>query len=291
MKKNCLSIFVSTDQESYIFLYKDGKLKIRDTEEKLTSKISQSVASNQHLYILSEDEKPKNGDWFLYTDGSKIFPKQYIYDGLTKSTKIIATTNSELHYQFNCNCKKQNKDFAYEWTNLKGEKICRRCESLMGIFIPKISISDIQDIISVYNKDDKMANIADFVEKKYPFEFDPDGMRNQQIRHIRKGYIECLLDNEENKFTLEDVRKVAVGLADWALDKSKTGRQGEDSHDIFNNLVQSLDSSKPKLYIVVEYENTNAGWQSIANNGKIGSTFVPDNYNPKLKDGNIIIVK
>lgn len=85
-------VMLPTEKASHLYIQKD-KLYF---EEYPTKNVN---AGNQHLYFLS-DEKPKDGEWFMYCDlqGIPLFPLKYDDinqpDDLDK--KIVVTTDQSL---------------------------------------------------------------------------------------------------------------------------------------------------------------------------------------------------
>lgn len=99
----------------------------------------------------------------------------------------------------------------------------------------------------------------------------------------------------------EDCRKI-IGTTNPDLHNKKNPNHNEDSYvvdvpsislpDVVHIISLHNDKTKPSNSIMVEYENVNSGWQQLANDGKRGSTIVPDNLVPKLdKQGNITLIR
>jgi len=60
--------------------------------------------------------------------------------------------------------------------------------------------------------------------------------------------------------------------------------------DFFEQFAGAYNSGNKITDALVEVENINSGWQSLANSGRTGSTFVPDKFDVKIYDENFINV-
>lgn len=153
MKKECTYVLLPTSSQTQIFIEKDGSAKTYKTPQR------QSKSGGGHfLYILSDDEI-KEGDWYVVelfkitgqSDGFYVEKVKKIegedVNGFSitqvrsKSNckKIIGTTNPEL----------LEKELNIHQIPSTVESVS---ESIVGV--DKISQSDIEHIISLYNKKD-----------------------------------------------------------------------------------------------------------------------------------------
>lgn len=134
MNKNHPFILLPTDKSSSVLL-KEGKAYYTgdNTEPPRNS------AENQFIYILS-NEKPKETEWtYCYFHlGNKIFKAKGEGFICNACKKIIATNNPEL---------------------------CITTASKIGNTTPKISQSDIEYIISLYNKESTGTYISKLITK------------------------------------------------------------------------------------------------------------------------------
>lgn len=61
--------------------------------------------------------------------------------------------------------------------------------------------------------------------------------------------------------------------------------------EFFEQFVESYNSANKITDVLVEVENINSGWQSLANSGKVGSTVVPEKFELKIYNSNFINIK
>lgn len=61
--------------------------------------------------------------------------------------------------------------------------------------------------------------------------------------------------------------------------------------EFFEEFVESYNNGNKITDVLVEVENVNRGWQSLANSGKVGSTIVPDKFEVKIYNTNFIKIK
>jgi len=61
--------------------------------------------------------------------------------------------------------------------------------------------------------------------------------------------------------------------------------------EFFEQFVELYNNGNKITDILVEVENVNSGWQSLANSGKVGSTFVPEKFELKIYNSNFINIK
>jgi hypothetical protein len=88
---------IPTDKPSR--LYKDdNQVLTLNTHPVLKGIFTNGIGSNQHIYIIS-DEEIKEGDWFLSLTHDESYLEVYKYDGTTylgEDKKIILTTDQDL---------------------------------------------------------------------------------------------------------------------------------------------------------------------------------------------------
>lgn len=63
------------------------------------------------------------------------------------------------------------------------------------------------------------------------------------------------------------------------------------SEKFFGEFVGAYNSRNKITDVLVEVENINSGWQSLANSGKVGSTHVPDKFDLKIYNENFINIQ
>ena len=61
--------------------------------------------------------------------------------------------------------------------------------------------------------------------------------------------------------------------------------------EFFEEFVEAYNSGNKITDVLVEVENVNSGWQSLANSGKAGSTYVPEKFDLKIYNTNFINIK
>lgn len=61
--------------------------------------------------------------------------------------------------------------------------------------------------------------------------------------------------------------------------------------EFFIDFVEAYNNGNKITDVLVEVENKNSGWQSLANSGKVGSTVVPDEFEIKIYNQNYINIK
>lgn len=61
--------------------------------------------------------------------------------------------------------------------------------------------------------------------------------------------------------------------------------------EFFEQFVEAYNSGNKITDVLVEVENVNKGWQSLANSGKVGSTHVPEKFEVKIYNTNFINIK
>lgn len=293
MNKPSTYILLPTNKPSNLFLL-DGKL-IFDENGKWVNGLTRN--DNQYLYILLDDEI-KEGDSFIDTNNEVSRCKEKDL-GLTMSgwRKIIATTNPKLSDPFSVGLLKKKIE----------------C-------VAKISQSDIEYIISLYNESKALERLNEvwgddedgkyqqhYIDKVAESDFnklcDNQGhykpsdtgfrkgiwgvAKNIWLRIFVRGYNQCLQDNKEKQFTLEDINSAMNEMFNYTRNPDKRSIM-----DFKNDFIKSVYKLKSKNdTVMVEYENVNSGWQQMANSDKVGSTHVPDKYVPKVKDGYIVIVR
>lgn len=244
MNKDCPFVFLPTDKESNIYSDQNGKMNyVPDGEVVFLGTHSRF----QHLYILSDDEIKKS-NWFYSSAG---FEKPLIEQAVVNLPatqhikKIIVTTNPEL-----------------DWKSLND--------------VYKISQSNIEYLISLYNGKEKI-DIKKLGEKSsLKNNYTPIVIEGEIfIEGYGNGYKQCLQDNADKKFTLEDIKKI--------IEIFETGWVNKLNPDL-DKVIESMTKEQPKRdTVTVEYEKVE--WSMNISPTLVGT------IQPKLKDGNIIIVR
>lgn len=293
INKNCQYVFLSTNE-----LSKEDE--ICNTAYGFAISGKDGIGMGHHLYIISDDEI-NHGDYFY----SKAFDNirqssvdKYDADGCDK---VIATTNPELH--------------SYVERGVSNEFV-------EGV--AKISQSDIEHIISLYNEKGKNVDVDKLAEKSYE-----NGIRYKKMnsRYPYKigygnGYNQCLQDNADKKFTLqdlkesynegrlnhkepiqgwdnfirplltkkfdlEDMRKIMnIGMS--LRQDQLNGYAGKSGEEHLQEYARCLDQEQPKKdTIMVEYENELCN--DVLDEGTNYKEFVEQRL--KVKDGCIVIVR
>lgn len=105
-----------------------------------------------------------------------------------------------------------------------------------------------------------------------------------------------------NGGSFSDHAKKIIATTDYSLNESIEieGRKVREAFskllfeipkDFIELFVESYNNGNKITDILVEAENVNSGWQSLANSGKFGSTVVPDKFDLKIYDNNFINIK
>ena len=278
MNKNSLYVFLSTNQ-----LSKEGE--ICNTAYGFAISGKDGIGMGHHLYIISDDEI-KEGDWVL--EDNKQYPDKVVQvktkgDYGMRAKKIIATTNRELEIKVRDNSN--NGDGAT--LDYIGHTIYK---------LPNISQSDIEYIISLHNKKDKGVDVAN---EKLANEFSivrVNAMKGKWDSHIVMhesfngfcvGYEQCLSDNADKKFDLEDMRKIMnIGMS--LRQDQLNGYAGKSGEEHLQEYARCLDQEQPKKdTIMVEYENELCN--DVLDEGTNYKEFVEQRL--KVKDGCIVIVR
>lgn len=262
MNKPSQFVFIPTEKASEIFLHKGGdmcfnKTGVRDKNE---------FAIPQHIYILSDDEI-KERDWYYHPINGATKWGTRIEDLASFCKKIIASTNPELNSRIDGGSFEEFQSKSY---------------------MPSISQSDIEYIIGVYNRRGKID-----VEKlafDYAYQYNDCEVQRMDDRQggFEEGYNQCLQDNADKKFTFEDMRNLANSVAEFV---------SHNEPDEFDKWIEkklerySKVKEQPKSdTVIVEYkerveEDTTKDY--IVGKGQPCITW----HEPKLKDGNIVIVR
>lgn len=204
-----------------------------------------------YIYILSSDDI-NHGDYFYSSVLNKIMQSaidKYEADGCSK---IIATTNPELHIKLRPKTKDDwhNDDFIND--------------------VPKILQSDIEYIISLHNGKGKKVDVKQLASDSMP---DEAGYRG-----FIEGFNKCSELNADKKFTEKDIMMAIL----FGFDQHKEhGCIESPEQRIF---FTSIGINKPKRdTVMVEYEKVE--WLMNINPTLVGTS------QPKLKDGCITIIK
>lgn len=276
MKKECQFVILPTDK-SEIFLKADKLVYF--PSRCLHTKDDDNKIYPHHIYILS-DAEIKDGDWIIVptSDGKTEFDwsdckpekSKHVYASNKFVWKIIASTDPELHYTKN---------------RLPGVTTYDKN-------ILKISQSDIEYIISLYNgkgKEIDVKKIKQFAKDeciKYSKDIQSQAEKFQaQIDYeygFLKGYNQCLQDNADKKFTLEDIKRA------WEHGAyiQETDCFNTNAYDKF---IESLTKEQPKKdTVMVEYE-VDPEW--LLDHPPFSAPYPPAVKIPKTKDGYIVIVK
>lgn len=309
MNKKLQFIFLPTDKASEIFSNIDGELHRVKLEQ--GEVVFLGIHSKyQYLYILSED-KIMHGDYFYSSSLNKIMQSAVDLYNTDGCKKVIATTNPELH------TKKNPEHNENSYVN----DVPKISQSDIEYII---SLHNEENEDDSYNGNVKMQNhIKNYlkekdkrvnVEKKTANEIKDESAKecgykdfNHFVEYFKNNATYCAdLDNIIGKivykYTNENNTDNKFGSANWKLlvdfymYLAENGRL-QPKVSKFNNedvdaFIKSIDKESLKINtIMVEYENVNAGWQQLANSGKQGSAYVPEKFEPKIKDGNIVIAR
>lgn len=257
-------------QLQYILLPTDkaSKLHINNTNKELFYSVlfadKCSLSQPQHLYILSDDEivlSSNNIGYFIrshsMTNNSDLIQNPLFISNY-KYKKIIATTNPEL----------LGKPFIDSSNYPNGEPI--------GIYgIPSIFQSDIEYIISLHNWKGKeemewypsaiTSSGTDIGEEGKDWEWKQrikpkevdveklaeDFCSNNGVKGggivfnaVKYGYNQALQSNANKKFSLEDMKAIAIEIADWK--DGYVGKSDGRNLDAFvKEFIQSLTKQTP----------------------------------------------
>lgn len=191
MNKNCEVIALWTDGLSYLIIGKDsGKMEYIPDDSHCEDEDLYPV----HLYVTSNEKIGNDEEGWLLEDGSiksvVKFDKGYDHSKYPNDKKIIATTDPELTTCYRCNGE---KTIYFKEGGIKGTKICPDCNG-KGWNLPKLSKSDIERLVEMYNKGNQFNNI----EVRY--------RSDEDKLIIRDG---CILINWEEEEEGIDVQKLA----------------------------------------------------------------------------------
>lgn len=262
MKTPCTYIFLPTEKESNIWLNPSNNTLFYFGKNIMTA--IKKLYKTHHLYILSEEEI-REGDWYLGATNQikKANTKELASFAsiVTACKKIIATTNPELH-------EKWVSIPVGEFGHGKYEKD-----------VPPISPSDIEYIISLYNRKGKeIDNIEDrkiVAAQQYALSKCGAGEMSSLTKvklAWENGFetAQLLSDNADKKFTEEDM-----------LEAFRIGKNG---YRIIE-LNKRMESKQPKSNtVMVEYEEV-IGSIKLVDGGKNYLKV----YKPTIKDGFIVI--
>jgi hypothetical protein len=117
--------------------------------------------------------------------------------------------------------------------------------------------------------------------------------------HDKIGIFDDLVVNGGN---FSDHAKKIIATTDYSLNESIEieGRKVREAFskllfeipkDFIEQFVGSYNNGNKITDVLVEVENVNNGWQSLANSGKVGSTVVPEKFELKIYNGNFINIK
>lgn len=264
MNKPSQFVFLPTDKSSRIHLWGNTLL---DTKE-MTSDKENTIP--QHLYILSDDEI-REGDWVFDLVCKTLWKAKNQQSNTKGFKKIIATTNPELWHKEPISVYDPNYD-----------------GKLFGVIgVDKISQSDIEYIISLCNAKGKEVDVEKLALQKYPIRMEGnEEFRDDANRELRQGYKQCLQDNADKKFTLEDMLKAIRYTKDLEYMDGSKAQHLFTPQDILTKMPITKEQPKSDT-VVVEYELDS----KRMDNEK--ERYIPniDFYQPKLKDGNICIVR
>ena len=269
MNKNCTYLLLPTDKESNLLIvttdnmaYRGrimGALELHDSPFKESENFKP-----HHIYILSDDAIQEE-QWMIDGTGKLRQSQRDLSQEEVKESmcrKVIATSNPELH-----------------WKSIKDGGTCKTFD------IPIISQSDIEYIISLYDGKDKEVDVEKLSEKSYKNELRYKKMNSRYPYKIGygNGYNQCLQDNDDKKFTLEDMINCYNQAKFDGNAMAIILHKEYKTYKSFEEYIKSFTKEQPKSNIVmVEYENDYDGYS--------GNQRFP-NQKPKLKDGNIVIVK
>lgn len=269
MNKPLQFIFLPTDKaiETNSLYMIDGKLRVCQDVMNELMKYEDKIKP-QYLYILSDE--PQEGDWCIAK--KKYGPMKYgnVFNEMIPAphdcNRIIATTNPELNRE------------KYLSEGMKSN----------DSFIPSISQSDIEYIISLYNGKDKEVDISQLAKDTFSTGIDDYGSARTCFV---MGFKKCLELNADKKFTLEDMGNI-MNLGMSLRQDQLNGHTSKSGDEALNDYIQSLTKEQSKSNtILVEYEAVPTEFDNPMSN-----PFGVDNedsvYELKLdKNGNICIVR
>lgn len=274
MKKPCKYVLIPTDENAQIFKEKGGSFTVYKYPQRQTE-----TKGGLHLYIIS-DEAIAEDDWTVLEveEGkfdislSRIKKEEVIIANESGSVKVIASTNRELTKGWMKDNDPERKSTHTDLVTMRG--------------IPSISKSDIEYIVSLYNGEDKA---FDFQKQlaKYLDSYVKSKHTQEECIGFIDGFTQrqILQDNTDKKFTLEDIRKAMIIIAQKInTELSQEKPSGFQVNNFVDDYIKSLTKEQPKSNtVMMEYEENSK--YSVSQKGYLHS------IKPKLKDGNIIIVK
>lgn len=144
----------------------------------------------QHLYILSDDEEIKEGDWVL-TPENKILKFGQVGTYLSKDKKIIATTDSSLH------CKQ--KDVCSN--SLSGKCICPDK-------LPPISESFIKAYIKAYNEGNPITEVQVEYEEDFEEHTELTGNPKEKWSYLKLKEDGSIIIHRAKTYSLSEVVRI-----------------------------------------------------------------------------------
>lgn len=134
----------------------------------------------------------------------------------------------------------------------------------------------------MYNGKGKEVDVKKLAEKYDNENYDiPDNKRVSKESY-EDGYNQCLSDNADKKFTLENINKAIQYGVDWIRKGIRNEKDDRSFEEVKSDFIKSITKEQPKSdTVMVEYDE-NVG---------IGGNGIDFYSRPKLKDGNICIVR
>lgn len=227
------------------------------------------IGMGHHLYVLSK-ERCKQGEYkyCYFTDKITQYDQFANIPGTgwcEQCRKITATNNPKLNHKVNL--KTEGDAYIQD--------------------VPSIFQSDIEYCISLYNGKGKEVGVKNLIEELYQWSdvhIEGDITRNDCALFVEWFKIK-LQDNTDKKFTFENMED--------AIFKShtigKTFYKENLTDDTVKRIINSLTKEQPKSdTVMVEYEE----FRPAFNEGEdINYDGMTAHYKPKLKEGNICIVR
>ena len=205
MYKKCGLIILPTKGKSNLFLYKDNILQYQPGSQYAFKDIKA-----QHLYIISDNDRIKEGDWYLDTLNNLVFPYNKMHGQLPTDKKIIATTDSSF-----------NKLHHSDNILVSG----RHSVSNNVIVFPSIPQSFIDKYVSEYNKGNVIKEVL--VEYNGKGEIDGTGL-------CEGTYCETHLKlNPDNTINIKNLKD------SWTREEVKT---------LFDRFYQAFDMISQEWY-------------------------------------------
>lgn len=259
MKKECKYVLMPTRENTEVFIEKSGIATCYKTPQRQTSS-----DGGQFIYIISKDEIQDVQYTRQFPNISSHKNEYFLHDERKVLGKIIATTNPDL---------------CIKWSYMGDARGLEYSDA--AIDLPSISQSDIEYIISLYNGKGKEFDVDklafDILNKNLPKDTAWKVEVERGVRNAMKEiYNQCLQDNADKMFTLEDMDKAIFD----AIDMYENLGEKMKLSDIIKNVIESFNTDQPKIgTVMVEY------YEEVSPMGDGSAWF------PKIKDGCIVLEK